>query len=1451
MKTTCLGLVFCATLAAAAAEKSETVGKRPYEMIWAHRDKDDNPPLVDFENLDGWTVETRNAVARFERSREQQIWGKFVGKLTYRAAGSKRPFVRVLPPAPIPIRGSFDAVSCWIYGNNWAWVRDATTPRVSVSLDFADPTGAEFAIRLGVVRWKEWFLCHRRLTPEQIARVANGAEFRGITIGNGLNKQDRVLYFDNLAVFIEKFPPLSFEPRPKRGIDMFPGQSPGTNTGPGRLPFPTRPETILPDNLARDSRTTAVRDKDGGVRFEYEGSDGRLTWLITPRTGTFDDIRVRWHGRGGWIRPCVGGGVFPADANGKPVAPDKAELVDAKLDSGVFRCRWKLTAPSGTVNVTWTLRVLGKSLVLDLAAPGGNVCEVRYGRAVGFAAPRAVPIPYLTYGRPRPGLIVAGRPESPLFFSEWTDWYRSNASVPWGGCAVTKEGAVCNGGVRYIPLTNGRRNDCFERLIFTLAPRVEEVLPNIPNPQSPWKKVTGTRVWRAHGASNRENDAAFWRKVHRYGMTQVIVTDHETGWRDGGESFTFRTRPAPGKGGDAGQYKYARIMQDELGFVYGPYNNFTDFAPVNEFWSYDMISRTPDNQLQGAWARCYAPKPARAVEYCARLAPIIQKKFHFSTAYCDVHTAVAPWSRVDYDPRVPGAGTFAAVFYAYGEIMLLQKKAWNGPVYSEGGHHFPYCGLTDGNYGQDQSYRLPENPWLVDFDLRKMHPLCCNFGMGNPGMFYGRNHAMGTKRREIDAYIDRFLAATVAFGHPGFLAFEGGYRNALRSYFMLQQLHSRYTLADAADIRYADAGGQLLDSSAALARGAYRRSQIVTRYTDGTVTVVNGHPAERLKVRIDERPLDLPPNGYAGWTRDGAVEVFSGDRDGTRCDYVVSPAYLYVDGRGRFVRFPKAAGAAVGICRILPDRTWEVILYDGLECGFAVDAATAVALNEAGEELGPAELRRARGLTFVMPVKEAFSYRLRGGSTATGPDLRSDRDTASPGETVVVRGREQHRFQIPRDARAGDRIWRKFEGKWIDFTVIDPARVDLRVDGDKLRADITSQMAVPAKFVLVLNAQHRTLELTPGAGGRAEFALPPARDESIDPIALKITAGAVGMTVDRLLLTESGFVELAPLPAHWTGGIRLRGKPEQVGFGETRGHAYIGRASCNNQDKKALDMHPPYRGGVGYTYALFDAIRLPAAPPARFRAMVGKRDGSDLGDGILYRVEVVDPAGNVRSIAEETVTKHQWRPIAADLGPWAGKTLQLKLIADVGRADNSSGDWACWADMRIESARQQLIRKLIPPDGAFATAPPPVKSGQVPRARLRAARSGRIHYDGIGLEGAGNQYETTAVLNGVVLGPMARAGGSEVGGKWAEDVTVALTPAAIRTLKRRNRFQIRNPGRDCFKVRRFWIELELADGRKCASRVSTAVFTQPGTWRYAEGIGVPADETLTISIWFE
>jgi len=849
-------------------------------------------------------------------------------------------------------------------------------------------------------------------------------------------------------VFTEVFKPLAFEPRPQRGIPTPPGHITGTNTGPGQLPFPTREQTILPDNLTRDFRTS-VRSEGNAFIFTYEGSDGTLVYRLEPRSGTWSDLTARWsdrpgsstsEARAGEIRPCDQGGVRLATSQG-PRPPGKAEHLGSRIQGETVESRWRLAAEQTAVEVTFTYRLWNKSLVIDTRSVGGQVAEVQFGRAQGLASPRLVTNPFYPAQGGRPAVAVSGTAAAPLFLTGNADWTLTNSSVVWATNSVQADGVIYNGGTRYVPRTDGKRNDCFERFFLTLSPRFEEVLPTIPNPVSPWKSVTGTHLWRSHAASNREQDARFWTDCHRWGMTQVVITDHETGWRDEGESFTFRTRAAPGKGGDRGQYDYARLLQDKLGFVYGPYNNYTDFAPVNEYWTTDLISRTPENQLQHAWMRCFAPKPARAVEFCARLAPRIQEKFHFSTAYCDVHTAVAPWERVDYDARVPGAGTTSAVFYAFGEIMLLQKQAWNGPVYSEGNHHAFYCGLTDGNYGQDQAYRPAENPWLVDFDLRKLHGLCCNFGMGNLDMFYVGKEPRKDTPEQKDAWIDRFLAATVAFGHPGFLVYEGGTASALRSYYMLQQLHSRYCLARADEIRYADADGRLLETSAAVAAGVFARSQIVTRYSDGTVTAANGHRTERMKVRAYDRNLDLPPNGYCGWSADGSLDVWSRDCGLGRADYADTPAYLYIDGRHLFARAAKAAGNGIGICRILP-AGYEILLHERAECGFAIPAGAATALAADGRELGPARLRKARGLSYVMPVDGAFSYRLTKSPTAGADpaqaapiELRCDRSEVRPGETVTVHGKEPHPLVIPAQARDGDRLWFELEGAWIDFTV--------------------------------------------------------------------------------------------------------------------------------------------------------------------------------------------------------------------------------------------------------------------------------------------------------------------------------------------------------------------------------------------------------------------------------
>lgn len=645
-----------------------------------------------------------------------------------------------------------------------------------------------------------------------------------------------------------------------------------------------------------------------------------------------------------------------------------------------------------------TRRRVGKSLIVDFYAEAGAVKEISAGCACEAKVLKRINVPHLSYGedeaRLKIDLLEGGWYRSAVF-----DWYRSNAST-----VSARDGMQT---MLYKPKTDGAYCPVSERLVITLSRNFDEVLPVIPNPPSPWKHVTGKRLWRPHGASDRARDAQFWRTMHRYGMTEVVVNDHETMWRDEGESYTYRTTFAEGKGGDRGQYDYTRLMRDELGYVYGPYNNFWDHAPVNRNFTLDDVTRLPDGSYMTSWMRTYAPKIATAPAWTERLVPEVQRKMDFNSAYCDCHTAGSPWDRTDYDARLPGAATLSGAFYTTGEMLLLQKKLWNGPIYSEGAARMFCAGLIDGNYADDRGFKFQTEPWIVDFDLLRIHPLECDFAVGTLSMFrrspetmeqrYYRPHI--TSERDRTDLIDRYLALTVAFGHAGFLIadwcfrpdrtfgeaygplsprefdFAGGLPIAWRSYYMIQAAAARYTQAEADSIRYADAEGRMKPVSSAIADGTVCRNQIAVRYSDRTYVFANGNETERMRISFGGTKVDLPPRGYRVWTADGKLLVDSSEAYGARADYCESPDYIYFDARGHWANAPKARGTGPSVCRTLADG-WEIIHLGADDCAFAIPGTRAVALDFDGREIGAAEVETRDGWLSVRPLPGAVSYKV-------------------------------------------------------------------------------------------------------------------------------------------------------------------------------------------------------------------------------------------------------------------------------------------------------------------------------------------------------------------------------------------------------------------------------------------------------------------------------------------
>ena len=964
---------------ASNADREGKVGERPYEMGWMDR-KPAHAELVDFEDLNGWTAAgLRGCTAELCRSREQQMFGTYTAKAVYTGKTSASAF-ELRPPRPIPIPGEPKAVQLWVRGNNWGWHPKPRTARTHLTAVVRDARGEAFDISLGSINYDYWFLTHATFVSPTGALARAGAH-------GGDGKLDYPLAFVALRVTG------CADPKPARlSFDSLQFYAPGSRPLPQlllpteKVPWPTTPDTLTP------TPTEPVRNlvrKDGAVyTLVAEAARDSLRWRYAPRTGTLGDLAVEIGGKR--FQPCAGGGPVLLLGGGecRPGDPDVAvQLVGQRTDNGVVETQWRATKGGDSVAYTYRLRPKDKSVQITCTVGEPKATAFRIGHTAGTPGAEPLSVPYLSFDRASPHVVHWDG----VFLSALLDWYNSDASVFDAEHGRPAQGQVVyNGGSRYLPKTDGARNPLRERLLVTVATDFHEVLPHIPHPRNPqaWKAVGA--IWRNIGAPNED----LLKRLKAHGVERFICPLHEIGWRDAGESFTFRLHCAP-RIGDAGMRDYgARV--NGLGYRFGLYANYTDFAPVNGYWDEDRVCLGPDGNWTGAWPRCYAPKPTFAWMAEAELAPQIARKFGARTCYSDVHTALVPWRRTDYDARVPGAGMLRATWRCYAQVLWHECRSYDGPVFSEGRAHWFYAGLVSGNYAQITGADRWRQPPLVDFDLLKMHPLMTDFGMGMPSMFYPRRGgAWQRDRTRTSPWLDRFLTSTLAFGHIGYLALDWGFDGALKCFYMTNAVQQHYALEPAEAIRYFD-GQALLTTSDAIRTGAYRRGQLYVRYASGLELWCNLSFDDDWRVECDGAAYTLPPTGHLAFLK-GKLLQYSAMVDGRRVDCVRSPDYTYVDTRGSLAAVgpvvcrgavalrPEGAGPA---WRVIPATACDELSLRPTRLGFRPsDLLRAQAHDLEGKALGPAAVRVSNLGQTVFPVKGAVCYRVRPGGTTAAPHV--------------------------------------------------------------------------------------------------------------------------------------------------------------------------------------------------------------------------------------------------------------------------------------------------------------------------------------------------------------------------------------------------------------------------------------------------------------------------------
>ena len=955
-------------------EMWQQVGQQPYEFTWVQRQEDPRV-LENFENLKGWTLELHNgASGELRRSREQQLWGQHVAKFLYSGTGEES-LVIARPPAPIPIPGAFDSVDLWGYGNRWNFFEDKTTPPGVVAVWVQDARGREFRIELTNIRWKQWWLIHRRVPAELLRQIALPAAFTGIEISKAANRDPRYFFCDSLAFYAEELKPLALRRQPKRNLKPWRGQNQGLNTGEGTLPFPTREETILPSNLERQYQINVRETAAGRFELRYQGRDATVVYEYLPRAGVLGEITASVNG-GPAFHPLDGGGLRFAGMPEDRVA--QGELVSARLAGDAVQARFRY----GARVVDFELRLMQKSLVLDAWCEGGDAVELRFGQVSGVSNPRLITVPYLTYAKTNPRVLVSGAAGKPVFTSVWFDWYRTNASEAYAPVEPkrTASSAEINGGMRYLPKTDGRRNGLYERIFVTSSPVYEEVLPTIANPPAPRGKEASEVVWTYVGPEDFRAEQRRSRSIRAYGLEKIMEHTHEVTWRDEGDSNTLKLQAAPQKGGDPMLQWFVREQQ-AMGWRQGVYTNYTDFCTVNSNWNPDHVIRLSDGEWRRSWPRNYKLKPSKAVEFDEYYAQRIRDKFGVNMAYTDVHTAQAPWDHCDYDARVPGAGTLAATFYAYGQLLLNDQRVY-GPTQSEGTYQWLYAGLTTGNPGfaYTPDLNLLTDPLDVSFMLTKIHPLECDFGMGPAFFYFGRgfdsNWQTSPKRRD---YLDLFLATTIAYGNMGWLVTEFdintpfGVEAMVRSYYTMQQLQQQYALQKPVKIEYAAAGDRMVPA------GEVNESRLHVVYENGTEVYVNRAAAGLWTVKDHQgRAVELPPSGWLVFRPANGFYEISANVAGRRIEYVNARDYEYLDGRGQWTEHGKLGARGGVVVRRQEGGRLELIdLFGNDRIGFASPSGgTLTAYDADGKSLGAVPSASPRdGWVEFKPAAGARSYR--------------------------------------------------------------------------------------------------------------------------------------------------------------------------------------------------------------------------------------------------------------------------------------------------------------------------------------------------------------------------------------------------------------------------------------------------------------------------------------------
>ncbi|MBE6370175.1 MAG: hypothetical protein E7056_08470 [Lentisphaerae bacterium] len=869
--------------------------KRPFEITQGFKPRSTVIWDIAKGDLEKWSVRGVLKLSAFERVK---LWND----QTVRADVQKNGSATLIPPAPLAIPDDSDGLELWFYGPR------NSAPRVFITVGDANNRRYKLKLSGSGSRWdyRPWWGAGCVLLPkeaEKPLRVIN-IRFEGLNLNRYKND---FFCFDHLGAYKLTKPEL---------LDIHKVD----------LPFPVTADGIMPIGMKAGAENKVSADNTGNVfSFEYSGSDGKLVYKYTPKSGTLSDLTCNFNGKE--FAVAQQGGIV-AKYNGVKFAANdpsiKAQLIKCKLENNKLFTQWRWSKNNADLEFALNFRIKGKSLEVEAKTltDGAEGLHFDAGFFKNVRNPRLFGLSYLHNRWDQPKLLVT----DDFFASTFIDWYFSHASwitetdgyggLPRAEVYQDNSSVRVMGGSTYTAMSNDRTNPLYERFYITVSADMHDCMPNIANPPSRFLEETGRMLCATRMHSVQEErwqqdlplELDFWATLKAYGAGDWFVRFHEEQFRTPIENNRF-CRSLDGArqiGGDETLKTLVKGMSQRVR-RYGTYNNPRIIHPYAPEFKYSEVAFFKDKGYLEGWDGCFRPKCTVTARLQADFVPKFKAKYGWNAEYLDELTNAPPWGDVDFDASTPGAGMFTTVFKCYGHAALQQKAMYDGPIWSEGCAAYFWAGLLDVDYATSNE-KKSDMP-LVDFKVMKLKKLS-NYTGAAWDILYSRD-------------TDLQIATQIAYGSIGHIPGRIGkteptpmhgqiyklkpdhWQELLRSYFMMRQLQELYCGESAVDIRY-NINGKLMTTNEMLKGNHPNSGLIYVKYANGLEVWVNRSAKENWSVKVNGQNLTLPPNGHAAFMA-GKLLQYTALVNGHKADYSSGFLYTYFSGRGELTNFGRYA----------------------------------------------------------------------------------------------------------------------------------------------------------------------------------------------------------------------------------------------------------------------------------------------------------------------------------------------------------------------------------------------------------------------------------------------------------------------------------------------------------------------------------------------------------------